>query len=92
MVEYIKQLENIFVENFNDLASNRFIGAKLKDLFKTIPFTHPCPRFPFDYFLSLYNRVPIYFTVKFANRDIKNQIRNKQPKKPNIKLNILQNL
>lgn len=91
IVEFIINLENIFVENFNNIACQNRVGKKLKDLFKNITFTHPCKNFPCEYFVSLYIRVRIYFTIKFANRDIKDQIREKKIK-PNLKLKILQNL
>lgn len=91
IVEYIVKLEDLFVENFNKIASQNDIGKKLRDLFKNVTFTHPCENFPYEYFVSLYTRMRIYFTIRFANRDIKNQIKEKQIK-PNVKLTILQNL
>lgn len=92
IVEYVKQLETIFVENFNKISCYENVGAKLKELYDNIPFTHPCKEFPHKYFLSLYVRMRIYFTLKFANRDIKNRYSLKQSIQPNIKLNILKNL
>lgn len=88
IVEYIIQLENIFIDNFNKFACYNSVGTRLKDLFKNVTFTHPCKNFPINYFLSLYSRLRIYYTIKFANRNIKNKTINK----PHIKLTILQNL
>ncbi|XP_060533864.1 uncharacterized protein LOC132706519 isoform X2 [Cylas formicarius] len=88
-VDFIVKLENIFVENFNTLACQNHIGRKLMDLFKNVPFAHPCENFPFEYFVALYIRIRIYFTIKFANRDVKEQ---RKEKRKNLNLNILQNL
>lgn len=88
MVEYITLLENKFVDNFNDFAYQSNIGAKFRNIFSDIPFPHPCKDFPISYFISLYIRVRIYFTLKFVNRDI----RTLKTNKPNSKVTILKNL
>lgn len=88
IVEYIMALEGIFVNKFNSLASRESIGSLLKSEFSKIVYIHPCSKFPLDYFLSLYTRVRIYFTLKFINSDVKT----KKLNKGNIKLSILKNL
>lgn len=88
IVEYITILEWKFVDTFNDLAYEAGVGEKLKNVFNEISFPHPCKYFPKSYFISLYTRVRIYFTLKFENRDIKGRKTNK----PNTKLQILNHL
>lgn len=87
-VEYIMKLESIFESKFNDLVSRESIGQQLKKEFSNIMYVHPCPNFPLDYFLSLFTRVRIYFTLKFINSDIKTARINKT----NSKLTILKHL
>lgn len=90
VVDYVTELETIFVTNFNELAGQDGVGMKLKQMFQIKPlFFHPCQNFPFNYFLSLYTRMRIYHTIKYANRDIKHC---KSINKPCTKLNILKNL
>lgn len=87
-LNYIAELENEFCNNFNNMAINKQVGFNLKEKFKVISYFHPCINFPIDYFLSLFVRVRIYYTIKFANRELKSCKANKQ----NPKLIILQNL
>lgn len=88
IINFLIALENIFIENFNDLACKNGVGSELKKKFETIDFNHPCPDFPHDYLLSLYTRVRLYFTLKFANQNIKSCRLQKQ----NPKLTILKHL
>lgn len=88
IIDYILKLESIFVTQFNNLAFKEAIGTQLRKDFSNIVFKHPCNNFPFEYFLDLYTRVRIYYTLKFINIDIKTAKSNKN----NIKLNILKNL
>lgn len=78
----------MFVSQFNAYCVHNNFGSKLNDQFSQMDFLHPCPNLPIKYFLSLYTRVRIYYTPKFANREIKSQSGNKE----NQKLKILQNL
>lgn len=87
-LNYLQSLEDIFVTNFNTYCFQNNVGYKLNELFSQTEFIHPCPSFPQSYFLSLYTRVRIYYTLKFANREIKSQSKNKE----NQKLKILKNL
>lgn len=87
-VGYILELEKLFVDNFNDLLNLPNIGANLKFKFEQVAFSHPCSKFPINYLLSLYTRLRIYYTIKYANRDIKS----KKISKLNPKLSILTNV
>lgn len=88
ITEYVGALENIFTTKFGELACEENVGRKLKNYFANVTFNHPCKDFPLDYFVSLYTRVRIYFSLKFANQDIKSCRTNKV----NTKLSILQHL
>lgn len=92
IVDFVLKLENIFVKTFNTLAYGEEIGTKLKHEFYKVIYIHPCKNFPFDYFLSLYTRVRIYYTLKFINSDIKTKKLNKDRDKSITKLTILKNL
>lgn len=87
-VEYIISLENLFVLNFNSLCIKENIGHNLTTLFSKVPFTHPCSEFNYKYLLSLYTRIRIFYTLKYANRKFKIQ----PGTKLNPKLKILKNL
>lgn len=88
IVEYVIELENIYVSKFGECASQENVGKTLKYYFSNIKFLHPCENFPLEFFLNLYTRVRIYFTLKFANLEIKTSKANKS----NAKLKILQHL
>lgn len=85
--EYFNQLENIFVNIFPDSAIQN-VGLKIKERCLNIPFYHPCKDFPSEYFISLFVRVRIYYSIKFINRDFKIQKQNKE----NYKLKNLKHL
>lgn len=86
--EFMLSMENTFSENFSKFCAQDSIGNNLKSKFSSIPFTHPCPNFPAEYLVSLYTRVRIYYTLKFANRELKCQKQNSE----HPKLKILKNL
>lgn len=86
--EYLIRLENIFVSNFNNYCIHDGVGNMFLKEYSNVEFTHPCSNFPKEYLLSLFTRVRIYYTIKFANRQIRFQCLNKQ----HPKLKILQNL
>lgn len=89
IVDHVIEMENIFIENFDKIGSEKGIGQYLKTKYSKILFSHPCQKFPFDYYISLYTRVRIYFTLKFMNQDMKIV---RKHKSCNVKLNILNHL
>ncbi|VEN51003.1 unnamed protein product, partial [Callosobruchus maculatus] len=89
IAEQVINMENIFIEYFNSVAARKGIGNFFKDRYSDINLNHPCKDFPLSYFISLYVRVRIYFTLKSINQDVKN---NKFRPLKNLKLQILQNL
>lgn len=89
MVDHVVLLENIFLKHFNSIANKKGIGNFLKEKYSEIKFCHPCPNFPLNYYISLYSRLRIYFTLKFLNQEIKTK---KCQASDNMKLNILKHL
>ena len=70
-VEYISNCENIFVEAFGSpITTSTGIG---KSVVKTLKkFKHgSCAGFPVSFLCKLFVRMRIYYSVKFANQEIK---------------------
>lgn len=88
IVEFVRALETIFISKFSELALEENVGKKIKQFLSHVTFNHPCTNFPLTYFVNLYIRVRIYFTLKFANQEIKTC----RLSKINTKLSILQHL
>ena len=69
-LQYIKNLEDVFVKDFSMFTKHNAIGktilSKLQGV--PVPFTH-CTEFPLQYLLKLFLRVRIYYTIRFANRE-----------------------
>lgn len=87
-VNYISQLEIVFGSSFNSLAISEQVGCKLKEKLTDITYTHVCPYFPYEYFLSLFVPTRIFYTLKFANREFQVQ----KSQKHSSKIVILQHL
>lgn len=85
--EYFGSCEKIFVDNFKTLAILPNVGIKIRDIILSLPFPHPCKKFPKTYFASLFVRTRIFYTLKFLNRDLL-KTKSRKPRK----LNILQHL
>ena len=81
-LQYIKNLEDLFVKDFTMFTKHNAIGetilSKLQDV--PVPFTH-CTEFPLQYLLKLFLRMRIYYTIKFANREFSARKRNKEKSK-----------
>ena len=77
-VTYVENLDNIFFKHLRTLILNESILYKMITFLETASCPHPCTNFPKQYFLSLYARVRLYFTLKFANKRFKTQERNKK--------------
>lgn len=69
-LQYIKQLEDMFVKDFSMYTKSDGIGKSILTKLQCVPvsFQH-CPEFPFQYLLKLFLRMRIYYSLKFANRD-----------------------
>lgn len=87
-INFIYNLEKQFVSHFDDICITTGISHSFLKIFKTIPLNHPCSDFPLLYILKLFIRLRIFYTIKYANRDLKNK---KQDKK-NRKILILSHL
>lgn len=84
---YVYKLEKVFVTKFEDICLSTGISHCFFNIMKDIHFNHPCQEFPYLYVLKLFIRLRIFYSVKYANQDIKD---NKKDK--NRKINILSHL
>lgn len=87
-LHYIRSLENLFVSYFSILCIYDNIGHSLATIFSKVRFRHPCPEFDCKYLVSLYTRVRIYYSLKYANKEFKSQACNKESKKLKILLQL----
>lgn len=69
--QYIYQLEEIFVKNFESNCFQKNIGAYLFQLAQNVNFQPPCQNFPKTYLLKLFIRMRIYFTLSQHNKSCK---------------------
>ena len=72
-VSYIAKLEDLFFKNLEELLVQKNIIAKYIKLFQLVEFQHPCPNFDKSYLMRLYARVRLFYTLKFINRNFRNQ-------------------
>lgn len=71
-VQYIKTLEKLlFFDNIYNFITQKLVITKLLTIFLKVSFNYPCEQFPKQYFLSLYSRVHLFYTLKFANRSFR---------------------
>lgn len=81
---FIFELENIFIRQFPLVSVDKGIALNIKQFMTNVPFTHPCPYFDTNYLISLYIRFRIFTSLKFLNKNLFSERRNK-----NRKLSIL---
>lgn len=67
---YIYSLEKIFSTMFDDICTKTGISHIYLEKMKNVSFCHPCPDFPLLYVIKLFIRLKIFYSVKFANKDI----------------------
>lgn len=84
-INFIYNLEKQFLSHFDNICITTGISHSFLKIFKTIPLNHPCSDFSL-LILKLFIR--LFYTIKYANRDLKNK---KQDKK-NRKILILSHL
>lgn len=85
---YITKLEEIFVKNFENNCYQKNIGSYLFQLAQNIAFEPPCPNFPTTFFIKLYLRMRIYYTLSQHNRSYNKHNKDNTRKKRKL-LNIL---
>lgn len=83
-LQYIKEMHVKFFENFSIIKKSNVVQNFTK-IISEIEFSHSCPNFPKNYLIKLYVRVRLFYTLKFINRDLKEQRKHKK------KIMILQN-
>jgi len=74
-VIHVKDLENLFFENFYDLLPRINAISSDVELFKQVHFEHPCNNFSYIYLITLFARVRLFYTLKFINRYFQEQKR-----------------
>ena len=88
-VHYIYRLEQIFLSLFDDVSCSEGISNYFFSEMSKITFVHPCTEFPKIYLIKLFVRLRIFYTLKYANRDLKST---KKTDKTNRKVMILSHL
>jgi hypothetical protein len=80
-LEYVIQLEAIFFKNFSIYTKSSSVGGDILKLLKRepVPFQY-CEEFPLEYLQKLFLRMRIYYSLKFANRDLRTT-KNKKDRK-----------
>lgn len=68
--EYIFELESIFIQRFPILAINKGVANNIKAHLDNVPFTHPYPKFDYEYLIKLFIRFRIFSTTTFLNREL----------------------
>ena len=81
-LQYVIQLEDLFVKDFSMYTKSVGVGKSILVKLQDVPvsFQH-CPEFPFQYLLKLFLRLRIYYSIKFANRNLSCKSNNKRSKK-----------
>lgn len=79
-VEYMYKLEKIFVSMFPQVCLGKNISHIYFSEMKKIFFLYNCPEFLSDYVIKLFIRLKIFYSVKYANKDIKGKRRQKNTK------------
>lgn len=77
---YVDQLDKTFCEVFPTLSIEENVGYKIKLKLEEIPFENPCSDFNRNYLLCLFVRLKIYYSLKYCNRNFKEQKFNKNSK------------
>ncbi|XP_032670475.1 uncharacterized protein LOC116843811 isoform X2 [Odontomachus brunneus] len=65
---YVYALENVFMSNFADLATEENLGTRILQLVQEVNYKPPCPEFPVSLLLKLYLRIRIYITLSRHNK------------------------
>ena len=80
-LKYIVELEAIFFKNFSIFTKSSSVGGDILKLLKKepVPFKY-CEEFPLVYLQKLFLRMRIYYSLKFANRDLRTT-KNKKDRK-----------
>lgn len=66
---HVCELEQIFKENFKKVILNENVIGSLITHYKKSVFIHPCSNFPYNFFIKLYSRMRLFYTIKEINRN-----------------------
>ena len=70
-LDYVIKIEDVFTETFSFQTRASGIGANILKITMSVPVPFKCcSEFPLEYLQKLFIRMRIYYTLKFANRDL----------------------
>ena len=70
-LDYIMKLEDVFFENFSIYTKSLTVGKDILMLLNKIPLPFKCcDEFPLEFIRKLFLRLRIYYSLKFANREL----------------------
>nr|CAI5848512.1 unnamed protein product [Callosobruchus analis] len=69
-VNFIYQLEKIFISKFENISIGEGISHQLVSRMKQVKFVHPCSEFPKSFIVKFVIQLKIFYTLKYSNRDL----------------------
>ncbi|KAF0772383.1 THAP-type domain-containing protein [Aphis craccivora] len=69
-VNYINELENIFISEFPIISVKNNVGKELRNVVNNVPFDRPCSEFDTDFLKNLYIRMRIFHALKTLNKNV----------------------
>lgn len=70
-LKYITALEQNFEQLYEKYGATKGVGWKIYSTLIHVEYTFStCEKFPHDFFLKLFIRLRIYYTIKFANKNL----------------------
>ena len=70
-INYIYKLEKTFISKFDQICLKSGISNTFLSIMKDIPLSHPCHEFPRLYVLKLFIRLRMFYSLKYANAELK---------------------
>lgn len=83
-VKFVYRLELIFRDKFKEMYTGDGISHKLLNAMEQIEFNYPCIDFPKTFILKLFIRMKIFYTMKYTNRELSLNKRDKNVRKLRI--------
>lgn len=72
-IEYIYKIEQVFCNSFPIYAPCYGVTGYIKKGIVDVPFVHPCSNFDNNYFINLFIRLRLYYTLKYYNKNLKSK-------------------
>lgn len=77
-VYYISSMEVLFQNNFESMVVKDNVVENFKLLYSRLIYHHPCKDFPYEFLITLYTRVRLFYTLKYINRNFKTPNKDKK--------------